>query len=174
MQCAAQIMNSFLALEILTPMPVAVKHKRLNSVTSEDFKLLLTLLVPPTCITEHGAFQKLGSVGLWSLSYPSSHMCIETNNMGWRGVQKCCFEPCLSQMLGAQEMPQLIGISWAQHPAVRQAVGDATQQPPSLSHWWSQPGWCVFMSPRTLTAVLSLLLAGGSLHCNWCWSWRNK
>lgn len=73
-----------------------------------DFKPSLALLVPPTCITEHRALQKLG---LCSLSYPSSHMNIETNHMAWPGVQKCWFEPCLSQMLGAQEMPQLIGIS---------------------------------------------------------------
>lgn len=171
MQCAAQIMNSFLALKILTPMSVAVKQKRLNSVTSEDFKPSLTLLVLPPCIAEHGALQKLDSVSSWSLSYPSSHMYIETNNMDWQGVQKCCFEPCLSQMLGAQEMPLLIRISWAQHPAVRQAVRDATQQPPSLSHWWSQPGWWVFMSPSTVTAVLSLLLPAGSLCCD---AWRNK
>lgn len=92
-------------------MSVAIKHNRLNFVTSEDFKPSLTLLVPPMCTSEHEALQKLGSVGLWSLSYPSSNMYIETNNMGWQGVQKCCFEPCLTQMLGAQEMPQLIEFS---------------------------------------------------------------
>lgn len=168
MQCATQIMSSFLALKILTPMSVAVKHNRLNSLTSEDFKPSLTSLVPPMCITEHGALQNLGSVGLWSLSYPSSHS--ETDNVGWWGVQKCCFGPCLSQMLGAQEMLQLIGISWAQHPlSVRQ-----WEMPPSSLHPTCPTGAPSWLVGVHIKALLSLLLPGGSLHCEWCWSWRNK
>lgn len=157
MQCVTQIMNSFLALKILTPMSVAVKHNRLNSVTSEDFKPSLALLVPATCITEHRALQKLG---LCSLSYPSSHMNIETNHMGWLGVRKCWFEPCLSQMLGAQEMPQLIWISYLSSTPSCQASSGRCHPAASSPVPLVVPAWVVGV--HVPPAVLSLLLPGGA------------
>lgn len=57
-------MNSFLALEILTPISIAIKHNGLKSVTVEEFKLSLTLLFPPRASAVRGVLQKSGSVDM--------------------------------------------------------------------------------------------------------------